>query len=192
MRFTLLFLLVSARAMGSDLWTYWIDPCGSSQAAESQCKPTDPELARWAIEAWARSSNDALTVKPESKQDAARLRVHWVSGRSQLYGEARPIPFGNKRGAEVYVLPATARSGEDPLDRETVVYLTCLHETGHAFGLRHTDRFVDIMYSFQFGGDIPEYFARYRRQLKVRSDIAHTSAISPADRAALMASIEYK
>ncbi|MGI8743295.1 MAG: hypothetical protein ACR2NN_12140 [Bryobacteraceae bacterium] len=51
------------------------------------------------------------------------------------------------------------------------MYLTCLHETGHALELPHTADFEDIMYSFQFGGNIPEYFGRYRRKLKLRGDI---------------------
>jgi hypothetical protein len=41
------------------------------------------------------------------------------------------------------------------------------------------------MYSFQFGGDIPEYFGRYRRTLQKRDDIQHSSGISPSDREAL-------
>jgi hypothetical protein len=78
----------------------------------------------------------------------------------------------------------TAR--RDPLFREGVVYLTCLHESGHALGLRHTAAFADIMYSFQYGGDILGYFERYRRQLKTRADIATHSGISDADRTALL------
>ena len=37
------------------------------------------------------------------------------------------------------------------------------------------------MYSFQYGGDIVEYFTRYRRQIKSRIDIATTSGLSAAD-----------
>jgi predicted Zn-dependent protease len=70
----------------------------------------------------------------------------------------------------------------DPLLRETIVYLTCLHETGHALGLAHTAAFADIMYSFQFGGDIAEYFGRYRRQLSARQDIRKHSGMSEDDR----------
>ena len=183
----LLCLAASAPAWAADVWSYWVEPCTADTAEQSHCKAGDPELARWALEAWQRSSGGALGVKPVAIEQAARLRVYWVTGRSQLYGEARPIAFEGKRGSQVYVLPSAARRGEDPLDRETVVYLTCLHETGHALGLAHTDKFADIMYSFQFGGDIAEYFGRFRRQLKTRADIAKTDAISAADHSALMA-----
>ena len=49
---------------------------------------------------------------------------------------------------DIYVLPSVAPTA-DALLRETIVYLTCLHESGHAFGLPHTRNFADIMYSFQ-------------------------------------------
>jgi len=71
----------------------------------------------------------------------------------------------------------------DRLLRDAIVYLTCLHETGHALGLSHTAVFADIMYSFQYGGDIEEYFGRYRRKLETRGDIAKNSGMSGADRA---------
>ena len=98
-----------------------------------------------------------------------------------MYGEARPILVDGQKGAEVYVRPAPLSTG-DTLLRDAIVYLTCLHETGHALGLPHTAVFDDIMYSFQYGGDITEYFGRYRRQLAVRSDIRKHSGMSDEDR----------
>ena len=79
------------------------------------------------------------------------------------------------------------KARSDPLLRDSIVYLTCLHELGHALGLAHTDAFADIMYFFGFGGDIVNYFGRYRAQIRVRSDIASVPGMSPADVARLRA-----
>ena len=96
------------------------------------------------------------------------------------------------RGAEVYVRPDLramgpdifAAASQDGLLRDTIVYLTCLHETGHALGLAHTANFADIMYFFGYEkGDVKEYFDRYRRKLRGREDIVKNSGISPQDRA---------
>jgi hypothetical protein len=37
------------------------------------------------------------------------------------------------------------------------------------------------MYSFEYGGDLPLYFSRYRAQLRSRADIASVSGLSPGD-----------
>jgi hypothetical protein len=103
-----------------------------------------------------------------------------------LYGETRAIQVDGKRGAEVFVLPAPLGANDDRLLRDAIVYLTCLHESGHALGLPHTAAFDDIMYSFQYGGDIGEYFGRYRRLLSVREDIRKHAGMSDADRKRLL------
>jgi hypothetical protein len=38
------------------------------------------------------------------------------------------------------------------------------------------------MYFFGFGGDIVDYFGRYRRQLHARADISSVSGLSEGDR----------
>jgi predicted Zn-dependent protease len=86
--------------------------------------------------------------------------------------------YGEAVGGDVYVRPEPG----DGLLREAIVYLTCLHETGHALGLSHTAEFADIMYNFQFGGDIEEYFGRYRRRLSRREDIRKNSGMSEEDK----------
>ncbi len=180
---TLLFILACFAAQAATL-RYWVEPCTKP---ESGCHAGDPELAQWAMEAWQTASAGKLTLQKIADPGKAQIRVHWVSGNDGLYGEARPIVVDGIRGAEVYVLPAVVPAGEtDALLRETIVYLTCLHETGHALGLAHTAAFADIMYSFQYGGDIAEYFARYRRQLSARNDIRKHTGISDDDRRRLV------
>src|SRR5579872_5186117 len=130
-------------------YNYWVQPCTEPATA---CLADDPELADWAFSAWQRASGGALKLVRVDSEQKAQIRLYWAGAREGLYGEARPILVDGKRGAEVYVRAAPA--GGDALLRDTVVYLTCLHETGHALGLPHTGNFDDIMYSFQFGGDI--------------------------------------
>ena len=154
---------------GTDAATfrYWIEPCSRP---ETGCHATDPELAQWALEAWQAASDGKLNFEKAAEPSKAQIRFHWVGARDGLYGEAV--------GGDVYVRP---EPGEGLL-REAVVYLTCLHESGHALGLSHTTDFVDIMYSFQFGGDIQEYFGRYRRKLSRREDIRKNPGMSAEDR----------
>ena len=44
-----------------------------------------------------------------------------------------------------------------------------------------TAEFADIMYAFGYGGDIVQYFERFRRQLRVRNDIPTAAALSAGD-----------
>lgn len=151
-------------------------------------RPADRQLAQWALDAWQRAIGSALTVTP-APEAAARVRLYWAGPQSGQYGEMRSLQVNGQLGAAVYIRPDTESLGadidaiatRDPLFRETVVYLTCVHELGHAFGLEHTADFRDIMYSFQYGGDFVEYFSRYRRQLKSRDDVARVSGLSEAD-----------
>ena len=148
----------------------------------------DRELATWALAAWQRSAGPTLRFE-QAPEKQALLRVYWADPADGQYGEMVPFMVGERRGAALYIRPDTAALGPDiarqtrgdPLLRDSIVYLTCLHELGHALGLRHTDVFAEIMYSFQFGGDLVEYFMRYRRQLRSRADIAAVSGLAASD-----------
>ena len=186
----LAFLLWAAAAPGAEVYTYWIQPCTEEIARLSACRAADPDLAQWALEAWEQASGRGLSFVPARGQYDARIRFYWLGRKPQLYGDARLLFLNGQRGAAIEVHPDLSQFGpriaaagdNDAMFRDTVVYLTCLHEAGHAIGLAHTAEFADIMYSFQYGGDVLEYFSRYRRELKSRSDIRVHQGISEADR----------
>ncbi len=180
MRKSLLAVSLTGALFAADT-PYWVQPCTNP---ETGCVSGDVQLARWAFEAWQRASGGRLHFVPAENLPAAVIRLVWAAPTDGLFGETMPIDVNGRRGAQINVRIA-AGDTKDVLLRDTIVYLTCLHESGHALGLPHTANFADIMYSFQYGGDIPEYFGRYRRKLKVREDIRANSGISPADRAAL-------
>jgi len=104
-----------------------------------------------------------------------------------VYGETRPAVdrrTGLIAAADVAI---NADASGDVMTQQIVVYLTALHELGHALGLPHTDDFSDIMYSFRRPDDGERYFGAYRRKLRSISDIGSASAtgLSPADVASL-------
>jgi hypothetical protein len=152
-------------------------------------RDSDRELAKLAFEAWSRESGRKLKFAETSTRDAALIRLRWIAPNEGLYGETQRVRVNGKVGAIVYVMPQVSAQGEpiagraaqDALLRDTIVYLTCVHELGHAIGLQHTSQFEDIMYYFGFGGDIVDYFMRYRRKLQSRSDISTNSGLSAED-----------
>ena len=149
--------------------TYFIAPL----PADTAIRPGDAELAVWALESWQRAAGGALKFVRAESEDEALVRLYWAPAAGGQYGEMRPLEVDGRRGAAVYIRPDTTALGDeiatqarlDALFRDTIVYLTCLHELGHALGLTHTADFADVMYFFGYGGDITEFFGRYRRTL---------------------------
>jgi hypothetical protein len=149
---------------------------------------SDRELAQWALQAWQRSAAKGLQFTATT-ESSALIRVYWAAPDGGEYGETRPILVGGQQGAAVFIRPDIDSLGEDiarraradSLLRDSIVYLTCVHELGHALGLTHTRDFRDIMYFFGYGGDVVEYFGRYRAQLHTRNDIAGVSGLSDGD-----------
>jgi len=165
--------------------TYFI----AAPPADVELRPGDAELAVWALESWQRAARGALELVRTENENEALVRLYWAPAAGGQYGEMRPIEVGRLRGAAVYVRPDTAALGEniatrarlDALFRDSIVYLTCLHELGHALGLTHTANFEDVMYFFGYGGDITEFFGRYRRTLRARNDIRASTGLSEGD-----------
>lgn len=171
-----LFFLAGVLCSAADT-SFYLAPCTDSA---SGCEPGDLDLARWALQAWQTSSAGKLHFVETKDESSALFRFVWASPSGGLYGETVPIDVHGQLGAQIYIVNTT-RGITDHLLRDTIVYLTCLHESGHALGLSHTDQFADIMYYFGYGGDIDEYFGRYRRKLSAREDIRANSGLSPAD-----------
>ncbi len=131
----------------------------------------------------------ALTFVRAASEEEALVRVYWAPAAGGQYGEMRPLEVDGRRGAAVYIRPDTTALGEeiaqaaklDSLFRDTIVYLTCLHELGHALGLVHTAEFADVMYFLRLRRRHPEFFGRYRRTLRERADIRGSPGLSAGD-----------
>jgi hypothetical protein len=164
--------------------TYFI----ANGTAKSGFRASDRELALWAVGAWQRIAGDRLRFLP-APEPMALIRVYWAEHVSGRYTEMQPTRVEGRRGAALFVPPDMQALGpdvarlaaEDPLMREAMVYLTCLHQIGHGLGLPHSLQKRDLMYVFGDGRDIAEYLRSYRAQLRTRSDIATTPGVSDAD-----------
>lgn len=177
----------NVRGAGPDptpLLTYYI----AEGDRRSGYLPADRDLAQWAFDAWARNAAGGIKWQLTLEQDAL-IRLYWTPPGIENYGEMRPLIVDGRSGAAVFIRAdmdalgddMAQRARQDPLWRDAIVYLTCLHELGHALGLSHTANFADIMYFFGHGGDIVEYFSRYRRQLTSRADIERHAGLSDGD-----------
>ena len=175
----------SARGLDTSLpITYFI----ADGRRETGFQPSDRELALWAFQAWQRSAGGAIRLEAAAESDAL-VRLYWAGPNDGQYGEARSLEVGGRQGAAVFIRPdmdslgpdIALRARADSLLRDTIVYLTCVHELGHALGLAHTSAFSDIMYFFGYGGDIPQFFGRYRARLRARTDIQNFSGLSDQD-----------
>jgi hypothetical protein len=154
----------------------------------------DRTMARWALDAWGAQANPPVRFEPGDR-GTATIRIFWAPMVGGTYGEMRARRIEGRRGADVFVRPDTdglgpgvaAAASRDRLYQDTIVYLTCVHELGHAFGLVHTRAYADIMYSFQWGGDVVAYFRRFRDQLDELRSIPDADPFSEGDRAAFRA-----
>jgi hypothetical protein len=115
-----------------------------------------PDLFTAAMNEWSKASGGKIRWAQVSSPEAANIVVNWSANASSAPGEAgntriehgytadggRCISF-----AEIALVPTHA--GATYSDAE--MHKICLHEIGHALGLRHSSTMGDIMY-FQSNG----------------------------------------
>lgn len=151
-------------------------------------RPGDNELATWAFDEWQRAAGGAFRLEPITQEGMALIRLYWHRQTNRQYGQMRShVGSLWRRQAILYVRPDShsrhktlgPAAAKDPLLRDTIVYMTCLHEIGHALGLGHTAVESDVMRT----EGSSENFDRYRQQLKTRADMAKVSWLSDADTA---------
>ena len=144
------------------------------------------DMVRRAFRVWSDAADGAFRFVETSEFPARGIRVRFVRS-DQSFGETMPyLDDRTGRIVRADVVVTTERPG-DQTYKMLVVYLTALHEVGHALGLPHTDDFGTIMYQFRRPTDPDRYFLAYRRLIDSTQDIGGEKAtgLGPADRAAL-------
>src|SRR5687768_368458 len=111
--------------------TYFV----ATESLDARSRAGDRGLAVAALEAWGRLVSPPLDLVPAA-EESATVRLYWVPAGFGLYGEMRAREVDGRPAADVFVHPDTDALGpdiaraarEDPLFRDAIVYLTCVHE----------------------------------------------------------------
>ena len=133
------------------------------------------DTVRRAVNTWTVAGGGQLAFREAHEFPGTGIRIRFVKGDTN-FGEAAPyVDKRTERIVRADVVLSVDAPG-DLLQTRVVLYLTALHEIGHALGLPHTDDFNAIMYRFQRPTDADRYFLRYRRALRSAEDIGSERA----------------
>jgi hypothetical protein len=161
----------------------------AAPSEKSGYRDSDSELVVWAFQEWQRRVGGPLKFARADSEAAATLRVHFLPWSEEAaLGRMDPATIGGRTVASIDIRPdefrfrptVRRRIIEDPLMRDVVVYYVCLHEIGHALGLRHSNTPADIMWPGVNGVTLPVY-DRYRHRIETRADIPGVEWLSHDD-----------
>jgi hypothetical protein len=144
----------------------WVDP--------RQAPPGGDVLVEKAMRTWTTAAAGRFMLE-RIADEGAPVRVHFMSA-DYRYGVTAPRVNPQSGHIEKAEVAVAADAGRDGLERRIIVYLTALHELGHALGLEHTDDITSIMYLFRLPGDGDRFFGTYRQRLKSADDIGSAGA----------------
>jgi len=152
----------------------------------------DDDLAMWALHEWERNSRGAIQFERTSDEGEGLLRLYWLPRAATNIGQARRFMSQGRIRAMVVIRPnmetwpkATRTTiKRDPLLRDTIVYLICLHEIGHALGLAHSSGPDDVMREGETASNVA-WFQRFRPRVTARAEIPTTPWLSSNDVARL-------
>ncbi len=171
-------LLVAAPRWSTDAPVpFWIQGEGGRQR--------DRDLVRRALGVWSDATGGSLRFEESELPPARGIRVVFTRDLAH-FGFTMPKLDGDGRVLRADVIVVTDPVG-DPLQKQLIVYLTAVHELGHALGLPHSDRIGEIMYAFGHPMDPERVFFGYRKKLRSAEDIGGPEAtgLSEADRRAI-------